>query len=311
MTQAAANDRNATALLTKYREAGREQYIAALHYKRLNRTTYDEMRRGVHNGWLLHRRDTMPKTIAETILLCDKYHGEAARSSAAQPIRMPGVACVQQGLIEENEEQDKEPGVVTAQVEGGQDKVLMGKKGKPVRCFHCEGNHFLSDCPTASEEEKKATAERKGVPLLGKWDGRMRKPVDEEKKAQVEGQAHLNVAVGDVEGQEWHQDDDVDGFSFLQMEDEELVDEQRRCETLNPSYFYLDSMLSYNQVFEETNLENIRRQAISLCGKCNGEEVWGHKKGDALDLFRKWLVWQGIANLFLINILEHGGHRVT
>ena len=35
------------------------------------------------------------------------------------------------------------------------------KKGPPTGCFHCKGAHFLSDCPTASHEEKEAWAARK------------------------------------------------------------------------------------------------------------------------------------------------------
>ena len=124
------------------------------------------MRRGVHNGWLLHQNDMMPKTITETILLCDKYHGEAARSTLAAPVTAPGVACVQQGVVEDEEDKDEEPGeqpgVVAAQVGGGEGNILKNKKGRPIWCFHCEGNHYLSDYPTASEEEKKATAEQTG-----------------------------------------------------------------------------------------------------------------------------------------------------
>ena len=103
-----------------------------------------------------------------------------------------------------------------------------------------------------------------------KWDGHTKKPKETKEKETIEGQARLNIAVGDVEVQERHQDGGIDGFSFLLMGDQELVNQQQRRKTLNPSYFYLDSMSSYNQAFEETYLERIQEQAVILLGKCNG-----------------------------------------
>ena len=67
----------------------------------------------------------------------------------------PGVACVEQGAIEQQGTRktanNSRSGVVAAQRDGGGSTgVVLTKRGKPVKCLHCEKNHWVKDCPTAT-----------------------------------------------------------------------------------------------------------------------------------------------------------------
>ena len=101
----------------------------------------------------MHKNDTMPKRIDQTILLCDKHERETRRNTSARvdPTEN-GVACVQPGK--------EQPGVAMAQPQGG---PIMGKNGKKVVCWNpaCNGaNHLLRDCPKADKAQRKAMAEK-------------------------------------------------------------------------------------------------------------------------------------------------------
>ena len=105
--------------LASYRAEGREQYLAILHYEGLNRGTYGEMKRSVHNGWLLLKQDTLPKKIFDTLLLCDKFHSEVVRPRVAATTTMLGVASVRQEAAEgtgsnDKDSKQKQPGVAAA-----------------------------------------------------------------------------------------------------------------------------------------------------------------------------------------------------
>ena len=107
------------------------------------------MKRSVHNDWLLLKQDTLPKKIADTLLLCDKFHSEVVRPRVAATTTMPGVACVQQGAAEgtgsdNKDSKQEQPGVVAVQRNGGKSAgVVLTKRGKPVKCLHCNKNHWV------------------------------------------------------------------------------------------------------------------------------------------------------------------------
>ena len=56
-----------------YLAAGQKQYLAALHFEGLNNIHFSELKQEVHNGWIVHGSDTTPKTIEQTLVMCDKY----------------------------------------------------------------------------------------------------------------------------------------------------------------------------------------------------------------------------------------------
>ena len=85
------------------------QYLVALHFTGLNKNTWEELKRDVNNGWIIHKNDTMPKRINQMILLCNKHKSETKRRRSATRVdpMENGVACVHPGK--------EEPGVAVAQ----------------------------------------------------------------------------------------------------------------------------------------------------------------------------------------------------
>ena len=69
------------------------------------------MKQGVHNGWLLHKQDTIPKKINVTLLLCDKFLAKAAKPTTGHGGTTPGVVCAQQGILKEEGDMNKEQGM--------------------------------------------------------------------------------------------------------------------------------------------------------------------------------------------------------
>ncbi len=102
---------------------------------------------------------------------------------------------------------------------------------------------------------------------------------------------HTQVDKQDIERQVYHQDNFEDGLACIQAkEDNAQVKEQQRRETLKPSYLYLDSMSSFNQMFVEKHLNDVKEVGVTLCGKCNGGTVFSNKKGIHLNMLFMWLV---------------------
>ena len=60
------------AAIQGYIKAGQQQYLAVLHFEGLNNVQYSELKQEVHNGWIAHGTDTTPKTIKQTLQMCDK-----------------------------------------------------------------------------------------------------------------------------------------------------------------------------------------------------------------------------------------------
>ncbi len=101
----------------------------------------------------------------------------------------------------------------------------------------------------------------------------------------------MQVSAQDIERQVYHQDDFEDGLACIQAkEDNAQVKQQQRRETLKPSYLYLDSMLSFNQMFVDKHLNDVKEVGVTLCGKCNAGTIFSKEKGMLLDMFSMWLV---------------------
>ena len=62
-----------------------EQFLAALHFEGLNPKVYRELKREVHNGWLINNQETMPKSQDQTMLLYDRFHKSGGPLILAQP----------------------------------------------------------------------------------------------------------------------------------------------------------------------------------------------------------------------------------
>jgi len=99
----------------------------------LNNIYFSELKQEVHNGWIVHGTDTTPKTIEQTLVMCDKYRQRGRKTNVHVKTEDAGVACIQQGVTE----------------------PLLGKGGKPIKCFHCGENHRINDCPDIDKAKKK------------------------------------------------------------------------------------------------------------------------------------------------------------
>jgi hypothetical protein len=86
------------------------------------------------------------------------------------------------------------------------------------------------------------------------------------------------------------------------------VAEARR--TLNPNRLYLDSTLSFQQVFTNEHLDHLCPKGTTPCANCNAGTMFATKKGWYLDLFHLWLVRNGLANLLSLPQLEDNGFYV-
>jgi hypothetical protein len=91
----------------------------------LNNVHFADLKQEVHNSWIVHRIDTTPKMIEQTLVMCNKYQQRGHKVNVPVKTEDPGVACIQQGVTE----------------------PLLGKGGKPLKCFHCGENHEITDCP--------------------------------------------------------------------------------------------------------------------------------------------------------------------
>ena len=80
-----------------------------------------------------------------------------------------GVACLQQGRVS---------------------GPILGKGGKPIKCFHCGENHWLNDCLQIGNEKKKEIMDAKKK----HWEERRHSEAAEKAKKPTTGQAHLQTA---------------------------------------------------------------------------------------------------------------------
>ena len=296
--------------LARMRQLGQDRYLAALHFEGLNKVRYGALQKRVHEAFLISGNDTMPTRIDRTILMASQHDMERGQDPSAPVKTQPGVICAQQGTLEEHAGDDKDLKAVALAQEGEEGKsVLLTKKGKPVVCFNpkCKGkdeNHYLHSCPKANEEERKEILKA----IKKKWA--------DEKQANtvVPGQSHAQVTADEIESQVFHQDDYEfeDGLACIQaVDNNSRVQQQKNRETLKPSYLYLDSMSSFNQMFEDKHLEDVQEVGVTLRGKCNAGTIFSNEKGVLLDMFSMWLVRNGIANLLSVPCLEREGCQIT
>ncbi len=117
---------------------------------------------------------------------------------------------------------------------------------------------------------------------------------------------HTQVFKADIKRQVYHQDDFKDGLTCIQAEEDNgRVNQQLQLrKTLKPSYLYFDSMSSFNQMFKDKHLIDVKEVGVALSGKCNAGTVFSNEKGILLDMFSMWLVQNDIANLLSVPCLE-------
>ncbi len=150
-------------------------------------------------------------------------------------------------------------------------KMLPNRVGKK-NCFNCRGNdHWVVNCPNLT------TAQRK----------------------ELAGMAHILLG-----------DDKFEGIRFLQNEpsNPRAIAAHK---TLDPQRLYLDSMLSFHQLFTDKHLDNLRLAGATLCADCNAGTNFAPEKGWYRDQFNLWLVHNGIANLLSLPKLEADGFMVS
>ena len=141
---------------------------------------------------------------------------------------------------------------------------------KLVECFHCSGNHYISDCPDITAAQK--------ADLLAAWTAAYAKRraeketreaargADDKDSSFVDGQLHMNVGpeVISAEAQDqWLLDEaEEEDFAFLQPNsDSKLVAKHK---TLDPNKLYLDSTSSFHQMFTEQHLDDIKKSDVTL-----------------------------------------------
>jgi hypothetical protein len=74
--------------------------------------------------------------------------------------------------------------------------------------------------------------------------------------------------------------------------------------TLDPQQLYLDSTSSFHQVFTEEHLDNLWLAGATLRANCNAGTNFATKKGWYLNLFKLWLMRNGIVKLLFLPQLE-------
>ena len=142
-----------------------------------------------------------------------------------------------------------------------------------------------------------------------------RKVAEEKKPNTVTGQAHIQtgndeeVPVEEKVHQDLEEEDDLN-FAFIQNKSgtDKMVTEQHARERLKPLYIYLDSTLSFHQMFCKKYMTDVSQVDVTLCSKCNGGELHSDEKGCMLDTFHMWLVCTGRTNLLSLPMLEPDGY---
>ena len=71
--------------------------------------------------------------------MCDKYRQRGRKTNVHVKTEDAGVVCIQQGVTE----------------------PVLGKGGKPVKCFHCGENHLIKDRPDIDDAKKKEIRDEK------------------------------------------------------------------------------------------------------------------------------------------------------
>ncbi len=72
-------------------------------------------------------------------------------------------------------------------------------------------------------------------------------------------QAHMQMSVGDIDGQDVHQDYFHSFLIFIQANNQSNTTRQyKQGEALKPTYLYLDLMSSFYQVFYYKYLEEVK-----------------------------------------------------
>ncbi len=150
-------------------------------------------------------------------------------------------------------------------------KMLSNSAGKK-NCFNCGvDNHWVVNCPDLTIAQCEELA----------------------------GMVHISLG-----------DNKFEGIGFLKNESSNpRVIAMRK--TLDPQRLYLDSMLSFHQVFMDKHLDNLRLAGATLCPNCNASTNFATKKGWYRNLCNLWLVRNGIANLLSLPQLEANGFTVS
>ena len=77
-----------------YIRAEEKKYLAVLYFKGLNNVHFPKLKQEVHNNWIVHRINTTPKTIKQTLQMCNKFRQKGHQYNV--PIKnKDGVACLQ------------------------------------------------------------------------------------------------------------------------------------------------------------------------------------------------------------------------
>ena len=219
----------------------------------------------------------------------------------------PGMAFITIG-------EEVTPPLTTAKVRTNKAKAGNGKaepgalvkhpdSGKIVECFHCLGNHYISDCPDISAAQKAELLAARTAAHNKRCAKKAQREAAQDDNAKsvsfADGQAHLNIDPKDVSAEaqdQWMLDEaEEEDFAFLQPNSDPKLVAKRK--TLDPNKLYLDSTSSFYQMFTEQHLDNIKKSEVTLRGHCNAGTSYSDEKGKYLDLFKLWSMRHGIANL--------------
>ena len=123
-----------------YIKFGQQHYLAALNFEGLNNVQYTNLKKEVHNGWIVHNIDTTPKTIEQTLQMYNKYK-EKGRPYLMHIKNGEGVAYVQQGSVQANKPNNS--------------TTILERGGVVLKCVHCGENHPIWDCPEIDDANKR------------------------------------------------------------------------------------------------------------------------------------------------------------
>ena len=125
----------------------------------LNAEAYGTLKNTVKNAWTTSGINSLPKTTADVIKMADEFV-DPRTSKRVRANAQPGVAFITPG-----EEVSPSPKPTSGKANKSKTKISDAKpksgepvkhpdSGKLVECFHCLGNHYISDCLDISAAQK-------------------------------------------------------------------------------------------------------------------------------------------------------------
>jgi hypothetical protein len=283
-------------------EKAAEEYYAALMFDGLNMKRYSGLKTKVRNDFVVSKLDSVPKSVSGVLELAQRFVTENPpihnKSGTA------GVAFMQPGEQKEKEKEKEKEKKSYSEALGDEEKEPIGKSTKDG-CFHCNGDHWASNCPKLTKEQKDKLYEGRAAANEAAYQAKKRREgATATDNTAVEGQIHIGINEADVDGITAHEDDYNEDFAFIQSTRRNVAPTRSN---LGRDKLYLDTTSSFHQMFHADHLEDVRKVSTTLKAHCNAGTTHSDEKGMLLGLFDMWIVRDGIANILSVPQLVRDG----